>query len=58
VTIIALPSPEPKATITGFTPSGEPIWSIIPMHRLRDRKAGWMEVPADMPRETTARPAA
>lgn len=53
MTIIALPSPEPKATITGFTPSGDPIWSIIPMHRLRDRKAGWIEVPADTRREAT-----
>jgi hypothetical protein len=27
------------------------------MHRLRDRKAGWMEVPADMPREDIVRAA-
>lgn len=44
MTTIMLPSPEPKATIIGFTPDGSPIWGTRQVSRIRDRKAGWIEV--------------
>ncbi|MEO9231526.1 MAG: hypothetical protein ABI216_21610 [Devosia sp.] len=45
MTVLVLPTPEPKATIIGFNPDGSPIWGTVNMHRIRSGN-GWIEIPA------------